>query len=69
VSTGCFKSPSDCKDNDCKFIFKWSNTSDSVNFVLAGKINSFTNKYLAIGFSNDDKMVCILQQSLEDLKC
>jgi hypothetical protein len=55
-SQGCFAHPSGCTGADCQFIYKWQDRFSSVLFTLAGKYK-MANSYLAIGFSDDQKMV------------
>ncbi|CAF0843835.1 unnamed protein product [Brachionus calyciflorus] len=66
---GCFTFPTNCKNSECTFIYKWgslmSNTSHQ--FVLAAKIedpNLINSAWIGIGFStdplmgNDDVIIC-----------
>lgn len=52
----CFRYPENCIDLNCEIIFKWMSMNDSVDFSLAAKIQ-LADAWLAIGFSNDNKMV------------
>ena len=54
----CFVYPENCKSTDCKFIYTWTHDSgNSTHFNIAGNLDTLQDKYLAIGFSKDRKMV------------
>ncbi|RNA06657.1 ferric-chelate reductase 1 [Brachionus plicatilis] len=58
---GCFTFPSNCKDSECTFIYKWGSfiSNNSHQFILATKIddpNLVNSAWLAIGFSTDSQM-------------
>jgi len=54
----CFKSPNDCIDKSCDYLAKWKRVDDEkIEFLLSSKMSA--NNWLAIGFSKDQKMVCL----------
>ena len=58
---GCFRMPENCANLECDIIYKWSDAGDSTLFSLATKGPS-QNLYLAIGFSDDQRMVSFLSR-------
>jgi hypothetical protein len=62
---GCFRSPDNCENESCKYLAKWKKVdNDKIEFSLSTQLS--INSWLAIGFSNDMKMVLIL---LEERLC
>ena len=55
-TVGCYRQPDNCT-TDCDVMVTWrKDGSKYVNFVMDGKVPD-PNYYIALGFSNDDKMV------------
>lgn len=53
----CFQ---DCTDEGCKFIVTWEGALDYVIFNIRAVLNESLNQWIAIAFSEDDKMVGIV---------
>ena len=55
---GCFLYPSGCSGNSCTFIYKWkSNGNNLTDFEINAQIETITNNWVGIAFSNDRIMV------------
>ena len=54
ATKGCFI---DCTGNSCNYIVTWRDNGDAVDFELSTKLQDTNNKWIAIGFSSDLKMV------------
>ena len=53
------KTPHHCtKMNNCDFAVNWTGI-EVINFTLTARINQSPPLWIAIGFSDDQKMVCI----------
>ena len=52
LSKGCYRNPPKCSEN-CDIIVTWKKMDDVVEFELG----ALTSGWVAVGFSNDKKMV------------
>jgi len=53
-SKSCFQ---DCNAGGCKFIVSWINDKDHVTFNIRASLQNLDSQWIAIAFSEDDKMV------------
>lgn len=57
ILSGCFRKPENCISQSCIYLVKWQADSFNINIQLYGNIlQSGSDRYLAIGFSNDTRM-------------
>lgn len=58
----CFYSPENCggaSGTECEIWALWkANGADAIDFYMGTKLTSTGDRWLAIGFSQDTKMVC-----------
>lgn len=57
ISKGCFY---DCGNSGCTFFVTWTDAGDDVTFEITSYVSIGTDKWLALGLSNDEYMVMFL---------
>jgi len=58
-SKGCYRNPPGCPADKCDILVTWTDSSQFVDFQLTAD----TDGWVAIGFSDDLKMVSALQRT------
>ena len=53
---GCYRDPAGCLEEECSVLATWKAKEDLVEFELSAD----TDGWVALGFSLDKKMVCLL---------
>ena len=53
-SKSCYRYPPGCKDGSCDQLVTWSTSNNLIQFELT----ALTEGWVAIGLSDDKKMVC-----------